>query len=345
MKRFLTLILFSCFVFSANIKAQEEVPLTLFQIEKVLKSKEVSLKERNRLLIEGVKQRGITFPMYLSTARMLMDLGASEVLLDTLQAKAPPMPSLLQSKMDKEGRNLQISNDFDIDFLLIPKGEFMMGAKENEIGSMANERPLHQVKISKNFYIGKAEVTQKQWMAVMGNNPSQNKQCGEDCPVDSVSWDEVQQFIKKLNEKDNSYFTFRLPTEAEWEYAARATTNTRYYWGDDDNEKTYRMYANADNKSPTRVGSFLPNGFGLYDMSGNVWEYVEDVWHTNYAKGKNDGSANTEGDSRDRVMKGGSFNWFLGELRSGARGKVTTTTKMSNVGFRLAADYTEPKKL
>jgi len=340
MKQFLILILFGCFVFSTNLIAQEGIPLTLFQIEKVLKSKEVSLKERNRLLIEGVKQRGITFPMYLSTARKLIALGASEALLDTLQANAPPMPDLIQSKMEKEGRSLQITNDFDIEFRLIPKGEFMMGAKPTEIGSMANEKPLHKVLIEQNFYIGWYEVTQKQWQAVMGNNPSQNKHCGEDCPVESVSWNEVQEFIKKLNEKDNSYFSFRLPTEAEWEYAARAATATRYYWGDDTDEKAYLMYANADNKAPTRIGSYLPNGFGLFDMSGNVWEFVQDVWHTNYGQGKNDGSANLASDSNERVMKGGSFNWFLGELRSGSRGKVTTTTKMPNVGFRLVAVYT-----
>lgn len=341
MKNNLLMIVLIGLFCSLSIKAQEDPPLTLFQVERVLKSKEVSLKERNRLLIEGVKERGITFPIYLSTARMLKDLGASEVLLDTLQAKAPPMPSLLQSQMDKEGRNLQISNDFDIDFLLIPKGEFMMGAKENEIGSLANEKPLHLVKINKSFYIGRTEITQGQWKAVMGTNPSQNKQCGDDCPVDSISWNETQQFIKKLNEKDNSNFTFRLPTEAEWEYAARGMTTTRYYWGDDEEEKQFRMYANADNKASTRVGSFLPNQFGLYDMSGNVHEFVEDVWHTNYGKGKNDGSANLEGDKEQRVMKGGSFNWFLVELRSGRRGVVVSTDlKMPSIGFRLAADFT-----
>lgn len=337
MKKILTLVLLGCFLFSINLQAQEGIPLTLFQIERVLKSKDVTLKERNRLLIEGVKERGITFPIYLSTARKLYELGAGEALLDALQAKAPAMPVLIQSKTDKEGKSLQITNDFDIEFRWIPKGEFMMGGKDGEIGSLPNEKPLHQVKIGQSFYIGWYEVTQGQWKAVMGDNPSQNKQCGDDCPVDSVSWNEVQTFIKKLNEKDTSNFTYRLPTEAEWEYAARAMTNTRYYWGDDDDEKAYRMYANADNKSPTRVGSFMPNPFGLYDMSGNVWEYVEDVWHTNYGKGKNDGSANLEGDARDRVMKGGSFNWFLGELRSGSRGKVSRDTKMPNVGFRLAA--------
>lgn len=340
MNKIIALILFGCFLFSINLYAQEGVPLTLFQVEKVLKSKEVTLKERNNLLIEGIKERGITFPMYRSVFDKLAKLGATEALLNVLQQKAPQMPDIIQGKFETEGRPLQISNSFDMEFRLIPKGEFMMGAKPTEVGSMQNEKPQHKVIIPKGFYLGTYEVTQGQWKAIMMNNPSQNKQCGDDCPVDSVSWDEVQIFIKKLNEKDDTNFTFRLPTEAEWEYAARAMTQTRYFWGDDDDEKEYRMYANADNKSPTRVGSYLPNPFGLYDIGGNVWEYVEDVWHTNYGKGKNDGSANTEGDARDRVMKGGSFNWFLGELRSSSRGKVTTTTKMPNVGFRLAADFT-----
>lgn len=340
MKIFIMLILLGCFIFSMNSNAQDGVPLTLFQIEKVLKSKEVSIRERNRLLIEGIKERGVTFPFYRSAANKLIDLGASETLLETIKAKAPQPPTLIQGKMNTEGNALQITNSIDMEFRFMPKGEFMMGAKETELGSMPNEKPQHKVTIQKGFYIGYYEVTQGQWKAIMGTNPSQNKLCGEDCPVDSVSWDEVQQFIKKLNEKDEFAFNFRLPTEAEWEYAARAMTTTRYFWGDDENEKAYRMYANADNKAPTRVGSFLPNGFGLYDMSGNVWEFVEDVWHTNYGKGKNDGSANLEGDTRERVMKGGSFNWFLDELRSGRRGKVSTNTKMPNVGFRLAADYT-----
>jgi formylglycine-generating enzyme required for sulfatase activity len=338
MKQILTYVFFVCFLFSINANAQEGVPLTLFQIEKVLKSKEVTLKERNRLLIEGVKERGITFPMYRSYFETLAKLGASEALLDALQAKSPEFPRQIQSSMNTEGSSIQISNDFDIEFKLIPKGEFLMGGKDGEIGSLPNEKPQHKVVINKQFYLGIYEVTQGQWKAIMGDNPSQNKNCGDDCPVDSISWNDVQKFIKNLNEKDKTNFTFRLPTEAEWEYAARAITTTRYYWGDDDNEKSFRMYANADNKAPTRVGSYMPNPFGLYDMSGNVHEFVEDVWHTNYGKGKNDGSANQEGDKEQRVMKGGSFNWFLDELRSGRRGKVVSTDlKMPSIGFRLAA--------
>lgn len=305
-----TLLMFVLIVLfcSLSIKAQVDPPLTLFQIERVLKSKEVTLKERNRLLIDGVKERGVTFPLYRGVVNKLTELGATESLIDAIQSKAPEQPSLIQGTMNTEGRSLQITNVIDMEFRFIPKGEFMMGAKETEVGSMANEKPQHKVTISKGFYLGCYEVTQGQWKTMMGTNPSVNKTCGNDCPVDSISWDEAQQFIKKLNEKDNSNFVFRLPTEAEWEYASRAMTSTRYFWGDDDDEKEYRMYANADNRSPTRVGSYLPNPFGVYDMNGNVWEYVEDVWHTNYGKGKNDGSGNTEGDARDRVMKGGSFN-------------------------------------
>lgn len=337
MKNVLTLILFCCFLFSISIRAQEGVPLTLFQVEKVLKSKEVTLKERNRLLIEGIKERGITFPMYQSLFKKLSVLGAGNELLDVLREKAQPMPNFIQSSMNTEGKPLQITNSLDMNFRIIPKGDFMMGAKETEVGSQASEKPLHKVVIAKPFYISEFEVTQGQWKKLMGDNPSQNKNCGDDCPVDLVSWDDVQKFLKKVNEMERLNYIFRLPTEAEWEYAARATTQTRYYWGDDDDEKAFRLYANADNKSPTRVGSYLPNGFGLYDMSGNVWELVEDVWHTNYDKGKNDGSANLEGDAKERVMKGGSYNWFLDELRSGRRGKVSTNTKMGNVGFRIVA--------
>lgn len=340
MKNQVLLIVLICLLSSLSIIAQEDPPLTLIQIERALKSKEVSLKERNRLLIEGIKERGVTFPFYRSIVNKLIDLGASEALLDALQAKSPEAPSMIQGKMETEGRPFQIMNSIDMEFRLIPKGEFMMGAKENEPGSMTNEKPQHKVTIQKGFYIGYYEVTQGQWKAIMGSNPSQNKNCGDDCPVDSVSWDEVQQFIKKLNEKDEFPFNYRLPTEAEWEYAARGMTPTRYFWGDDEDEKAYRMFANADNRAPTRVGSYLPNPFGVYDMNGNVWEYVEDVWHTNYGKGKNDGSANLEGDAKERVMKGGSFKWFIGELRSSSRGKVSRDSKMPNVGFRVAADYT-----
>jgi formylglycine-generating enzyme required for sulfatase activity len=329
-----------CFLFSNSIEAQtEEIPLTLFNIEKALRSTKVSLAERNRLLIEGVRQRGITFVVAPEILDRLVRLGASRPLLEAIAEKNPKLPNLLQLKMQTDGNPYQMMNNFDIEFRLIPKGEFVMGAKANELGALANEKPQRKIKIERPFYIGYYEVTQKQWKAIMGNNPSQNKQCGDDCPVDSVSWDDAQKFIKTLNAKKGEYdsYTYRLPSEAEWEYAARATTATRYFWGDDEDEKQWRFYAHSNDKSAAPVGSYLPNGFGLYDMSGNVWELVEDVWQTDFARAKNDGSANLEGDAKERVMKGGSFSQYLDELRSARRGKISRDAKMNNVGFRLVA--------
>ena len=338
--RFLSGAILFCILFSNSIQAQsEEIPLTLFNIEKALRSTKVSLAERNRLLIEGVRQRGITFTVAPQILDRLARLGASRLLLEAINEKNPNLPSLLQLKMRTDGNPFQMMNNFEIEFRLIPKGEFMMGAKANELGSLANEKPQRKIKIECPFYIGYYEVTQKQWKAIMGNSPSQNKQCGDDCPVDSVSWDDAQEFIKKLNQKKSEYdgYIYRLPSETEWEYAARATTETRYFWGDDEDEKHWRFYAHSNDKTPAPVGSYLPNGFGLYDMSGNVWELVEDVWHTDFAKSKTDGSANSVGDAKERIMKGGSVSQYLDELRSARRGKISRDAKMNNVGFRLVA--------
>jgi formylglycine-generating enzyme required for sulfatase activity len=330
-----------CFLFSNSIQAQTgDVPLTLFNIEKALRSTKVPLKERNRLLIEGVENRGITFSaMSPKTINKLAGLGASKQLLEAIVAKYPTLPALAQLKMERGDHPFQMTNSFDMEFRLIPKGEFTMGAKANEPGSLANEKPQRKVKISRHFFIGQYEVTQKQWKAITGDNPSQNKECGDDCPVDSVSWDDVQGFIKKLNAKKgaNDGYTYRLPTEAEWEYAARALTETRYFWGDDEDEKIWRLYAHSNDKTTAPVGAYLPNNFGLHDTSGNVWELVEDVWHTDFAKAKNDGTANLTGDAKERIMKGGSVSQFLDELRPARRGKISTNMPMNNVGFRLVA--------
>jgi len=328
-------------VFLNESKAQNgDAPLTLFNIEKALRSTKISLKERNRLLIEGVKERGITFTnLSPKVINKLFGLGASKQLLEVIIEKYPALPPLAQLKMERGDNPFQMNNSFDMEFRLIPKGEFTMGAKATEPGSLANEKPQRKVKINRHFFIGQYEVTQKQWKAVTGVNPSQNKLCGDDCPVDSVTWSDVQEFIKKLNAKKgaNDSYTYRLPTEAEWEYAARAKTETRYFWGDDDDEKIWRLYAHSNDKTPAPVGSYLPNNFGLFDTSGNVWELVEDVWHTDFSKAKNDGSANAVGDAKERVMKGGSVSQFLDELRPARRGKISSGAAMNNVGFRLAA--------
>ena len=167
-------------------------------------------------------------------------------------------------------------NSIGMKFVLIPAGTFKMGAE----GKESDEKPVHQVTISRAFYLGKFEVTQSQWQAVMGNNPAFFS--GEaDLPVESVWWTDAQAFIKKLNEMEGSN-RYRLPTEAEWEYAARAGSSTDYSFGNDPQQ--LRLHAwykeNAGGKTHP-VGKLKSNAWGLHDMLGNVWEWVQD-WYGRY---------------------------------------------------------------
>ncbi len=224
------------------------------------------------------------------------------------------------------------TNSIGMSFVLIPAGTFMMGAKP---GADINydEVPQHQVAISKPFYLGKYEVTQAQWNAVMEKNPSEYK--GADRPVENVTWESVQHFIRRLNAKEGTDL-YRLPTEAEWEYAARAGTITRFYWGDsEDDAKQYAWFNTNSGEQSHPVGQKLPNAWGLYDMAGNVWEWVED-WH--------DGSyyANTPeidppGFKRGmyRVFRGGSWEYEPALMRSSYRNDGRPDRRYDDLGFRL----------
>ncbi len=154
-------------------------------------------------------------------------------------------------------------------FVLIPAGSFMMGGPVNELHRSDAESPQHRVTISKPFYMQTTEVTQGQWKGVMGHNPSHNRPCC-DCPVENVSWDAVQEFIRLLNVSEDTG-KYRLPTEAEWEYACRAGSTTTWCFGDDEARLgEYAWY--SDNCRETHpVASKKPNAWGLYDMHGNVW--------------------------------------------------------------------------
>jgi formylglycine-generating enzyme required for sulfatase activity len=220
-----------------------------------------------------------------------------------------------------------------MEFVTLLAGEFKMGSPSDEEGRYSDEGPVHHVNIGNAFYMGKYEVTQKQWREIMGDNPSHFK--GDDLPVDKVSWNEVQEFIKKLNEKEGTD-KYRLPSEAEWEYACRAGTTTRYSFGDDESElDDYAWYSeNSDGKTHP-VGQKKPNSWGLYDMHGNVWEWVQDSWHDSYNGAPADGSA-WEGDGADRVIRGGCWNDPAGYCRSAARDCNDPHSGLSYaVGFRI----------
>ena len=239
-----------------------------------------------------------------------------------------------------------------MEFVEIPAGEFKMGSPKNEIGRYFDEEPFHHVTISKPFCMGKYPVTQKQWMEVMDYNPSYFK--GDDLPIECVSWNDVQSFIKKLNriEITNKY---RLPSEAEWEYAARAGTTTRYSFGDDvcsyqssrngwiryGDDLNLGEYAWFDNNSGDKthpVGKKKPNPWGLYDMHGNVWEWVQDEWHNDYEGAPIDGSAWGDGVSHNRVIRGGSWLINAKYCRSALRLSSDTYLRSYNLGFRLVKD-------
>jgi formylglycine-generating enzyme required for sulfatase activity len=238
-----------------------------------------------------------------------------------------------------------LKNSIGMEFVKIPAGSFMMGSPTSEKDRNEDEGPQRRVTINYEFYMGKYEVTQEEYEEVMGTNPSNFKNCPR-CPIEQVSWDDAKSFIQKLNAKNDGY-EYRLPSEAEWEYAARGGTTTPFGIGNGNSLSSEQ--ANFDGDYPygnapqgkylgktTPVGSYQPNAFGLYDMHGNVWEWVEDIWKDNYSGLSVDGSANVSvGDSSLRVLRGGSWNFVGLLLRSAFRNRYAPATRYSNFGFRL----------
>ena len=216
------------------------------------------------------------------------------------------------------------------EMVVIPAGNFVMGSDTN-----ADEQPLHPVTI-RSFLMGRTEVTQRQWRDIMGNNPSYFIGCGEDCPVDTVSWDYVQEFITKLNHKSGK--RYRLPSEAEWEYAARAGTRTKWSFGNEVSKLgDYAWYYENSGSKAKAVAQKLPNAFGLMDMYGNVWEWTQDCRHENYFGAPADGSA-WETKCWGRVLRGGSWGNFQSEVRSAFRSWARSDASNFIHGFRLARD-------
>ncbi|MDP8239870.1 MAG: formylglycine-generating enzyme family protein [Candidatus Hatepunaea meridiana] len=214
----------------------------------------------------------------------------------------------------------------------IPAGSFDMGSPNGEQDRNDDEEPVHRVTFSDGFWIGKYEVTQVQWEAVTNYNPSHDYGVGDNHPVYYVSWDDIQDFESAL---DNE---FRLPSEAEWEYACRAGTTTRFYWGDDsgyDDIDRYAVYLGNSIGRTEEVGTKLPNAWNLYDMNGNVYEWCEDWKHSNYNDAPNDGSAWVSPSRSSRVLRGGSWcndPWYC---RSAYRIGNTPVSRHGDYGFRL----------
>ena len=227
----------------------------------------------------------------------------------------------------KEGKTY-ISPTMGAKFVLIPAGTFTMGSLEERY-----EVPPHKVTISKPFYMQTTEVTQGQWKKVMGSNPSHFSSCGDDCPVEQVSYVDIPEFIKKLNEMEGTN-KYRLPTEAQWEYSARSGEKQEKYAGTSSESDLgdYAWYARNSGKMTHPVGQKKPNRLGLYDMSGNVGEMVKDWSGRYYGGNSTDPQGPISGNSR--VVRGGYFGHYEGGCRTSSRDSLSYGRSLYT-GFRL----------
>jgi formylglycine-generating enzyme required for sulfatase activity len=211
----------------------------------------------------------------------------------------------------------------------VPKGCFQMGSPPNEEGRRDNEGPVHKVCVD-GFWMGKYEVTQGQWREIMRGNPAKFQK-GDDFPVEQVSWTDTQEFIAELNRKSNK--TYRLPTEAEWEYACRADGSGKYCGGD--NLDTLGWYYKNSGKSTHPVGKKQANDFGLYDMSGNVWEWCGDWYEKDYYKKSPLNNPPGSRSGKYRVLRGGSWSGDRDYARCSFRFRYYPNDRLNDVGFRV----------
>lgn len=352
-----TAALFAAFIcFQTNVYSQTEPPLDLIKISNALefvRKKEISIEK----VIEDVKKSRVDFTLTAENEKRLRNEGATDRLIEAIRQHSPPIkPTVIKTR----------TNSIGMEFVYIPPGEFMMGSSEEEIEQAFSdckkqntkceritfeyESPKHKVTIKNGFWLGKYEVTQEQWQSVMGKNPSSVKECETksktrsnkflNCPVSHVSWELVQEFLTKLNDR-NDGFEYRLPSEAEWEYAARAGTTTAFSFGDSINT----TQANFDARrlpgkfvgKASAVGSYSPNAFGLYDMHGNVWEWCQDIYTSYKNDTPTDGSANTKGSSGLHVARGGAWDQYNVNVRSAKRHPVPNVEReWLTIGFRVA---------
>lgn len=322
-----------------------EVPLTLEEILTGLPNyvdtpETRTLARRNLYITKLIRKRGVDFSLTLEVEKKLRKAGATSELLKAIRENLEPVPKpvLIPTPKPKptltpkpaESERVVIPNTYSenlngvsLEMIQVPKGEFMMGSDKYD-----SEKPLHLVTVS-SFYIGKYEVTQKQWKAVMGNNPSYFK--GDDLPVEMVSWEDVQEFCLKLN-RMNIRRRFRLPTEAEWEYACRAGTKGSY--AGSLNEMAWYSQ-NAGSKTHP-IGQKKANAFGLYDMHGNIWEWCQDSY-SHYSSQHQENPTSPK-NGVGQVLRGGSWYEDASNCRSTRRRLDIPSDRQDDIGFRVVVE-------
>lgn len=346
-----------------QIVGAQLTPLTYPEINTALHTRipNAQFKSKAQMLdymIARIEQRKVDKPLTADREDDLRQAGATDALIAAIRRNSPalkptptpvpastPTPKVNSSSNSNTGTRQGISdslgkiiggianngnsrNALGMEFVYIQGGTFMMGGDAD----FFKKQPVHQVTISKGFYMGKTEVTQGQWKAVMGYNPANFKECGDNCPIENVSWDDTQEFIRKINMRGDG--TYRLPTEAEWEYAARAGSNSKYGFGSDEESlKEYAWFSWNSTQQTHPVASKKPNDWGLYDMQGNVWEWCND-WYEKYSdKSLIDPTGAASG--TNRVYRGGSWMSNTDEMPIRFRQQWLPSIKQDTHGFRL----------
>jgi len=303
------------------------------EVRKFCKNNDISELPGGVLLAEQietiVKKRHVSIAAseeIISLAKEILGLG--KPLLTGTRVVGTLKPEQMKKAVDKGLQKEILENlgkGIKLEMVLIPAGKFMMGSPSSKVDRVDNETQ-NEVTLTKPYYMGKYEVTQEQWFEIMGENPSNDK--GQKLPVTNVSWEDCQDFIKKINAKTNG--GYRLPTEAEWEYACRAGTSTAYSFGD----SLTKSDANIDGSNIKAVGNYKPNVFGIFDMHGNVWEWCEN-WYGPYPEESvTDPMGPATGERR--VLRGGSFFNYASDAVSSFRYNNTPNSRFFDRGFRLA---------
>ena len=247
-------------------------------------------------------------------------------------AKMPPSPPRQDVKPVKTWKDSKTN----MEFVWVPDGCYEMGCGSWTKDCIKDELPVHEVCVD-GFWLGKYEVTQGQWKQLMRSNRS-NFSWGDSYPVETVSWNDAQKFIKVINEQQNGKYQFRLPTEAEWEYAARSGGKPEMFAGGNDvNTVAWNRANSRDATHP--VGQKAPNGLGIYDMSGNVWEWCQDLFGVrSYARHTKNNPVILDKASKHRVVRGGGYKGFARLVRCSQRAGHMPGVRNSNIGLRIAMD-------
>ncbi|MCF2147853.1 bifunctional serine/threonine-protein kinase/formylglycine-generating enzyme family protein [Desmonostoc muscorum LEGE 12446] len=306
----------------------ENRPQTMQEWLELLKeSPVVVVVPSRRKFIQTVGWMSVGLGVTVTVGKLITDAFRKELSLQTFNFKTVTVDAkgTITNRRNGEAKYFveDLGNGVTLEMVQIPGGTFKMGSPEGEVERGENESPQHQVTV-RGFFMGRYEVTQAQYQAIMGTNPARFQ--GEKLPVETVSWDDAVEFCQKLSQKTGR--TYKLPSEAEWEYACRAGTTTPFYFGetitpDLVNYDGISTYASAPKgtyrQKTTPVGSFPPNAFGLYDMHGNVLEWCQDDYHDNYNGAPTDGRAWVSNNTNFRCVRGGSWLNYPKYCRSASR--------------------------